>query len=231
LERVVLEVERRLSGIESRKANPAIGSDVKVMGVRQRERITLTIGCAFVARHVASLDEYVRKKEAARTLVMEVARRATMLHVEATLNAADDLSRGDVYLTVTGTSAEAGDDGEVGRGNRTSGLITPYRFMTMEAAAGKNPMNHVGKLYNVVADRIAAELVTGVDGVRAAACVLVSQIGHVIDDPQVADIRLSMNETTLIDRVRAQTETVVHDQLRRLSEIRQALLDEHVTVY
>jgi len=231
LERVVLEVERRLSGIECRKANPAIGSDVKVMGVRQRERIMLTIGCAFVARHVASLDEYVRKKEAARALVMEVARTTTTLHVEATLNAADDLSRGDVYLTVIGTSAEAGDDGEVGRGNRTNGLITPYRFMTMEAAAGKNPMNHVGKLYNVVADRIAAELVTGVDGVRAAACVLVSQIGHVIDDPQVADIRLAMNEPTPIDRMRAQTETVVRDQLRRLSEMRQALLDERLTVY
>lgn len=231
LERVVLEVERRLSGIESREANPAIGSDVKVMGVRQREHIMLTIGCAFVARHVASLDEYVRKKAAARALVMEVARTTTPLHVEATLNAADDLSRGDVYLTVTGTSAEAGDDGEVGRGNRTNGLITPYRFMTMEAAAGKNPMNHVGKLYNVVAERIAAELVTGLDGVQAAACVLVSQIGHVIDDPQVADIRLAMNETTLIDRVRAQTETVVHDQLGRLSEIRQALIDERLTVY
>ena len=133
-----------------------------------------------MARHVASLDEYVRKKEAARTLVMEVARRATMLHVEATLNAADDLSRGDVYLTVTGTSSEAGDDGEVGRGNRTSGLITPYRFMTMEAAAGKNPLNHVGKLYNVVADRIAVELVTVADdrivrivrGVRSTRIVL-----------------------------------------------------------
>ena len=40
-----------------------------------------------------------------------------------------------------------------------------------------------------------------------------------------------MNETTRIDRVRAQTETVVHDQLRRLSEIRQALLGERLTVY
>jgi S-adenosylmethionine synthetase len=40
--------------------------------------------------------------------------------------------KGSVYLTVTGTSAEAGDDGEAGRGNRVNGLITPYRPMTME---------------------------------------------------------------------------------------------------
>ena len=42
-----------------------------------------------------------------------------------------------VYLTVTGTSAEMGDDGQVGRGNRPNGLITPYRPMTLEAAAGR----------------------------------------------------------------------------------------------
>jgi S-adenosylmethionine synthetase len=50
-----------------------------------------------------------------------------------------------VYLTVTGTSAEAGDDGEVGRGNRVNDLITPYRPISLEAAAGKNPVTHVGQ--------------------------------------------------------------------------------------
>lgn len=84
------------------------------------------------------------------------------------MNAADDDERGTVYLTVTGTSAEAGDDAEVGRGNRTSGLITPYRPMTLEAAAGKNPVSHVGKLYNLVASRIAAAIIEALPAVRDA---------------------------------------------------------------
>ncbi len=97
------------------------------------------------------------------------------------MNAADPASHsdaGDVFLTVTGTSAEAGDDGEVGRGNRTCGLITPYRSITLEAAAGKNPVSHVGKLYNLVASRIAAAITAEIPDVPDAACVLVSQIGR-----------------------------------------------------
>jgi S-adenosylmethionine synthetase len=42
-------------------------------------------------------------------------------------------------LTVTGTSAENGDDGQVGRGNRINGLITPYHPMSLEATSGKKP--------------------------------------------------------------------------------------------
>lgn len=67
------------------------------------------------------------------------------------VNTADDPDSGYVYLTVTGTSAESGDDGQAGRGNRANGLITPFRPMTLEAVAGKNPITHVGTLYNVLA--------------------------------------------------------------------------------
>jgi len=97
---------------------------------------------------------------------------------------------GNVYLTVTGTSAEAGDDGEVGRGNRANGLITPFRPMTMEAVAGKNPVSHVGKLYNIAAQRISAEIVAKVDAVTDAQCCLVSQIGRPVTDPETANVQI-----------------------------------------
>lgn len=71
------------------------------------------------------------------------------------MNVSDTGSAQDSYLTVTGLSAESGDDGQVGRGNRVNGLIAPYRPMSLEAAAGKNPVTHVGKLYNIIAMRIA----------------------------------------------------------------------------
>jgi S-adenosylmethionine synthetase len=77
--------------------------------------------------------------------VRELAGQYDFTTADIAINAADHLPAGAVYLTVTGTSAEAGDDGEVGRGNRVNGLITPYRPMSLEAAPGKNPVTHVGK--------------------------------------------------------------------------------------
>jgi len=231
LERVVLETEHCLNSPDIKRSHPEIGVDVKVMGVRQRSRIDLTIGCAFIGRFVSNVHDYARKKETARLLILEVARRATPLEVGAVVNPADELDEGNVFLTVTGTSAEAGDDGEVGRGNRTNGLITPYRFMTMEAAAGKNPVSHVGKLYNLVAERIAAAITTQIRGVTDAACVLVSQIGRPVDDPQVADVRVALDSTTRCADIRDTVEVNVRDHLSHLSELRHALLEERVSVY
>jgi S-adenosylmethionine synthetase len=190
LERVVLGVERELSSAWARRARPEVGEDVKVMGVRRGERIHLTIACAFVGRHCADLADYLARKHEVAELAREAARRETALAVEVELNTGDDPERGSVYLTVTGTSAESGDDGEAGRGNRVNGLITPYRPMTMESAAGKNPVTHVGKLYNLAAGLVAASLVDELPGVVEAECRLVSQIGRPVRDPQIADVRL-----------------------------------------
>jgi len=230
LERVVLAVESALNHADTKARYPAIGEDVKVMGVRRCARIELSIACAMVDRFVPSLDDYVRGTAAARDVALEAARQATGLEVDAVVNAADDLARGDVYLTVTGTSAEAGDDGEVGRGNRVSGLITPYRPMTLEAAAGKNPVNHVGKLYNVAAARMAAGVVDRVPDVLDASCVLVSRIGHPIDDPQLADVRLVLERGRRVDDVRAAVHDVVTAELARFPELCDDLLDGRVSI-
>lgn len=231
LERVVLEVERHLNRRETKREHPAIGSDIKVMGVRRENRIELTIGCAFIGRHLASIDEYVKEKQALSGVVVTTVAGITKCHVEAAINAADDIAAGDVFLTVIGTSAEAGDDGEVGRGNRTSGLITPYRLMTMEAAAGKNPVSHVGKLYNVLADRIAAGLVRDAPGIRGASCLLVSQIGRPVDEPRAADIELVLTDAVRIDDVRSLVERKVREQLGNLRELRDEILQGRVALY
>jgi S-adenosylmethionine synthetase len=229
LEQAVLAVERALNAPETKEAHPELGADVKVMGVRRGERVHLTVACAFVSRFVSSLDDYVGKKAAACALAVEAARSATSLPVDVTLNGADDLQRGDVYLTVSGTSAEAGDDGEVGRGNRVSGLITPARAMTLEAAAGKNPVSHVGKLYNLLAPRIARAAVSALPGVSDATCVMVSQIGRPVDDPQLVDLavagarELRPLEGAALELVRA--------ELARLPALRQELLSEQLPVY
>ena len=128
------------------------------MGVRNSDHIELTVACAFVDRYIADAADYAQKKTDLTTQVEQIAKRVSTRNIHASVNAADDIDSGSLYLTVTGTSAESGDDGEVGRGNRVNGLITPYRPMNMEAAAGKNPTTHVGKIYNLAAWDIADKL-------------------------------------------------------------------------
>lgn len=153
------------------------------------------------------------------------------LEIDATVNAADDIGRRSVFLTVTGTSAEGGDDGEVGRGNRVSGLITPYRPMTLEASAGKNPVSHVGKLYSLAAARIADAMRTDVEGVTGAECVLVSQIGRAVSDPQVVDICFDCEKPSNMAALTRPIGEIVRCELEHLSDLRKALLEERIPVF
>lgn len=227
LERAVWAVERTLNAPSTKRDRPEIGADIKVMGVRRGTRLQLTVSCALVSRHVSDIRDYVAKKAGVAALAEEAARRASGLETTVEVNVGDDIASSDVYLTVSGTSAEAGDDGEVGRGNRPSGLITPYRPMTLEAAAGKNPVNHVGKLYGVMAHRIASLLAAALGEGGGAECLLLGRIGHPIDDPQIVDVRTRTNDGRDKDRAVEKLVTgIVCDGLSRFAELRDDLVRE-----
>jgi S-adenosylmethionine synthetase len=149
-----------------------------------------------------------------RALAASAAAEAGVPDAKVEINAADGVTPESVYLTVTGLSAEAGDDGQVGGGNRVNGLITPYRPMSLEAAAGKNPVTHTGKLYNLLADRIARALAGGLPGVEEAYCYLVSRIGSPITEPQLVDVGLRLAEPETLERLRPVAEEIVHAHLR-----------------
>ncbi len=231
LEHVVMSVETHLNAPDTKAAHPEIGEDIKVMAVRRQATLELTVACAFVDRYIANAEDYVQKRADLVSLVEQQVRSESDMPVLVSVNAADDIDAGSLYLTVTGSSAEAGDDGEVGRGNRVNGLIAPYRPMNMEAAAGKNPVTHVGKLYNVVAQRVAETLVQELEEVREAYCYLVSRIGSPITEPQVADLQLALQDGVAIELVQSRAEQIVRDQLTDIDEIRQALIDGSLSVY
>ncbi len=231
LERTVAAVEAHLNSAEVKAACPEIGEDVKVMGTRRGDRLHLTVACAFVGRHVSEMSDYLEKRERARVIAREAARAAAGGEVEVDVNSADDPAGGSVYLTVTGTSAEAGDDGQAGRGNRANGLITPYRPMSLEGAAGKNPVTHVGKLYQVAAGRIARTLVDSVPGVLSAECYLVSRIGRPVADPWLADVKLRISDGRIDASLRAGVEAVVRAELEGLGALSEAFVRGEIAVY
>ena len=231
LENMVLKVERHLNASEIKSVHPDVGEDIKVMGVRQGDAIELTIACAFIDRYIADVEDYVAKKDKLKQLAEQAAGTEFPGPISVTVNAADDIATGSLYLTVTGTSAESGDDGEVGRGNRVNGLIAPYRPMNMEAAAGKNPVTHVGKLYNIIAQQIADTLVSEVDEVAEAYCYLVSRIGSPVSEPQVVDLHLVIQEGSSIDKVRSRIEAIVQDKLTSSAQIQQSLIAGSISIY
>src|SRR3972149_2316336 len=144
LEREVLGVAAVLRSAEFRGAFPAAGDDFKIMGVRFGRAHSVTVALAMTDRHVLGVRDYFEIKQAIHRYLKERSARIT----ELALNALDDEHAGSergIYLTVSGLSAEMGDDGQVGRGNRVNGLITPGRPMSLEAAAGENPTSPVGQ--------------------------------------------------------------------------------------
>jgi S-adenosylmethionine synthetase len=222
LERMVLAIEHALNNSATRLAYPAIGQDVKVMGIREGERFAFTVGCALIDRYIADRDAYLTTRMQVADMATTAARQIVPgRDITVTVNAADDIDSDSLFLTVTGTSAEAGDDGQAGRGNRANGLITPYRPMTMESTAGKNPLTHVGKLYNVIAGAIAARLVSELSDIAEAQCMLVSQIGKPVAEPQCINVKVRTRDARpaalLADAIGeiADSELAASDQLWR----------------
>jgi len=124
---------------------------------------------------------------------------------------------GGVYLTVTGTSAEDADCGEVGRGNRVNGIIPLNRPIGSEAAAGKNPVSHIGKIYNVLTHHIAGEIHRAVPGIKEVYVWLVSQIGVPIDNPKIAAAQIIMEKGTIED-IKKEVDEVMNRELDNLPD-------------
>ena len=56
LERLVLAFDHRLHDRDRGSNRPAWGEDIKVMAVRNRGRLDLTIACAMIGRYVDSVE-------------------------------------------------------------------------------------------------------------------------------------------------------------------------------
>ncbi|MFB6072419.1 MAG: methionine adenosyltransferase [Halobacterium sp.] len=229
-ERLVLETERSLNG-EYGADNPAVGEDVKVMGKREDDHIDLTVAAALVDTYVPNMEAYEAEIEAIREHVTELAEDYTDREVTVHVNTADDYEDGSIYLTTTGTSAEQGDDGSVGRGNRANGLITPNRSMSMEATSGKNPVNHIGKIYNLLSTQIAESVVADVDGIRDLRVRLLSQIGRPIDQPHVADVHVVTENGVTIPDVEPEIQAIVDDELADVTSITEQVIDGKLSTF
>ncbi|MGC9517731.1 MAG: methionine adenosyltransferase [Methanomicrobiales archaeon] len=226
-ENIVLAAENLLNSKSFKKKFPQVGEDIKVMGLREHDSITLTVASAMISSYVDDRDTYINVKNDLNDIITDLALKYTDRDVNTFINTADDhscLSEKGFYLTVTGTSAEMGDDGSVGRGNRANGLITPNRPMSMEATSGKNPINHVGKIYNLLSNEIASDVVKNVEGIEQIHIMLLSQIGKPIDQPKAASAQIILEDGYKMDLVKPNVEKVIDSWLEDISSITEKLV-------
>jgi len=223
VEKIVLSVSDYIDE-KLRPKYPAIGQDIKIMGLRDGNTITLTIACAVVDKYCADISQYSEYMDLLREQIARVAQKQTKRRVAVHVNTADDIGNGSVYLTVTGTSAEMGDDGSVGRGNRCNGLITPNRPMSMEATSGKNPINHIGKIYNLLSTRMAQDCLEKIDGIDEMYIRLLSQIGQPIDRPLVASVQVLPCKGYTLAKMKGEIEGIIDDHLAHVTSITEKVI-------
>jgi S-adenosylmethionine synthetase len=216
------------------------GEDIKLMAVRRGSHLSLVVAVAMVSRFIGSREEYEEAKLNVREAVerkaksqlerepREVASKGVESQgLEVCVNCAD--AGENIYLTVTGCSLEMGDDGATGRGNRGNGLITPMRPMTMEAIAGKNPVSHVGKIYNVMAQRAAAEIAE-MEGVSDAYVTLVSKIGSPISQPLLRGVQIC-GEMKMTATVEARVNSILDWHLESAEDLAEKFVEGRLTLF
>ena len=172
-EEVVLALEQHLNSKTFKQKYPETGEDIKVMGLRTGADLDLTVAMPLISAFIKSEDEYFRRKEISIKAIRKFLRQYRAFRdITVNLNTLDHRGRGlgGIYLTLLGTSAEGADSGQVGRGNRVNGLISVNRPMGTEAAAGKNPVSHVGKIYNLLAHKTAEKIYRQIGGIRGSVC-------------------------------------------------------------
>ncbi|MCC6061758.1 MAG: methionine adenosyltransferase [Desulfurococcales archaeon] len=233
LERAVLMTERYINSREFKNRYPEIGEDVKVMGLRIGNKAKITVASSMISHLIPDLQHYLSIKEEVKDRITDyLVKNVEFDEIEVYLNTADIPEKGIVYLTVTGTSAEHGDDGMTGRGNRANGLITPMRFMSLEATAGKNPVSHVGKIYNVLAFMIAEKIYNEVKGVREVYVELLSQIGRPIDQPLMAGVKVVPEQGYhLSDNIKSEIRSIVDEELANITRLTDLFVEGKLTLF
>src|SRR5579885_1906058 len=198
------------------------------MSIRTEDRLKVIIACAFISKLISNEREYDKIKNIVKKEAEYIVENNSKYKYDVTVNAADDYRNGIYYITVTGTSAEHGDDGQVGRGNRANGLITPFRTMTLEATGGKNPINHTGKIYNVVASKIVASIISENPSIEQVSCYLVSQIGKPITEPQAVNVELFCPKDPILER---RCKEIVEEKLQEMPTLWRELINRQHSLF
>jgi len=225
-DRLVLETEEYING-PMKKKMPQTGQDVKVMASRVGRDVTMTVACAMVDKHIEDKSAYISSIEHLKDLVYENALKIIGdedVNLILDINTADDYDRDVLYLTCTGLSQEMGDDGSVGRGNRANGLITPFRPMSMEATSGKNPITHIGKIYNILSTQMAEDISKSTTPDAEVLVRILSQIGSPVSEPLSCSIQIVTENPRDVKKWKAEAHEIAAGYLANIDKVTENII-------
>lgn len=224
LEQTVLEVEQRLNSNEYKEEFPWVGNDIKVMGIRKNKKVEITSCVPLISPYVKDLEDYKSKLEIIREEVERVARkRFEDNEIEIFLNTRDNYDKNDLYLTAIGSAVESGDEGAVGRGNRSRGVIPFARNFSMEAACGKNPVYHTGKLFTAIGDTISKTIYDTYGIENTVYCT--SKMGDDIDEPWNISVELTQQ---VEEEVKTEINALVNCLIKNHAEITESIINQSI---
>ena len=225
LEKTVLNIEQLLNSNNYKKVKPWVGNDIKVMGMRKDKKIEITSCVPLISKYVRDIDDYKEKlSEIKKDIENEIKKQFKNCDVIVYLNTRDDYENNDLYMTLTGSAVESGDEGAVGRGNRSRGVIPFSRHFSMEAACGKNPVYHTGKLFTAIGDIISQKIYEKYKVENIVYCT--SKMGDSINNPwnisvelnkklskeQLDDINNMINK--IVDKHEKITKEIINDEIK-----------------
>lgn len=217
----VLETEEYINSQNFKKEFPESGEDVKVMGFRNDNTLDLTIAMAFVDSHVDSENHYFKRKQDMLQSISEFHRkRGDFDEVKITMNNLDTKNKGieGLYLTVLGTSADNADSGEVGRGNMANRVISLTRPAGSEATAGKNPVSHIGKIYNALSFKLAEEIQKAVPDLEEVLVWMYNVIGKPVNEPKAIIIQPISDKELDVAKFESAIKEIVEQNLNKMDE-------------
>ena len=137
-----------------------IGQDIKAMAVRNGDIITVTLAVPQVTTETADAATYFEREKEIEKQLQEYAKEliGDRAHLNVVVNTQTKNANPRPYLVTAGSCTDFGEEGAVGRGNKTHGIISSFRPNTMEAPHGKNPTYFVGKLLGYQADLISKQI-------------------------------------------------------------------------
>ena len=100
----------------------------------------------------------------------------------------------------------------------------PPSATSLEAACGKNPISHVGKVYNLLALLTAQDIVDQVPEVKEVTVYLLSQIGAPLDQPLIATAQVRPVNGVLTPTIQEEVQAVIDERLENVNDLRVCIL-------
>lgn len=226
LEKTVLEIEMTLNSKEYKENNPWTGNDIKVMGMRKNKNIEITSCVPLISLYVKDLDDYISKLDLIRNDILKIIKKHFKdNNIQLFLNTRDNYEKNDMYMTLIGSAIESGDEGAVGRGNRSRGVIPFSRSFSMEAPCGKNPVYHTGKLFTAIGDAISEKIYKKFGIENIVYCT--SKMGDDIENPWNISVELNKNVSK---DVKKEIESIAKKEVKNHYKVTEKIVNRKIKV-